>query len=48
MTDKVLYEADGPIVPALQFLADDFAAHGFDLRRLVRVIASTEAFRGVR
>ena len=29
----------------LTLLADDFAAHGFDLRRLVRVIASTEAFR---
>jgi len=30
---------------ALVLLADDFAAHGFDLRRLFRVIAATEAFR---
>lgn len=38
-------ETDGPVHPALQLLADDFATHGFDLRRLIRVIASTEAFR---
>jgi Protein of unknown function (DUF1549)/Protein of unknown function (DUF1553) len=30
--------------PALQLLADDFAAHGFDLRRLIRAIAETRAF----
>ena len=29
---------------ALQILADDFAAHGFDLRRLIRAVAMTEAF----
>jgi hypothetical protein len=34
-----------PQPAALQLLADDFAEHGFDLRRLVRVIASTEVFR---
>ena len=34
-----------PSRPRLQILADDFAAHGFDLRRLIRVIASTEVFR---
>ena len=28
----------------LAILADDFAAHGFDLRRLVRAVAGTEAF----
>src|SRR5439155_9601592 len=28
-----------------QLIADDFVAHGFDLRRLIRVIASTEVFR---
>ena len=28
--------------PALLLLADDFAAHGYDLRRLIRVIAATE------
>jgi Protein of unknown function (DUF1549)/Protein of unknown function (DUF1553) len=38
-------EPDGPVPPALQVLADDFATHGFDVRRLIRVIASTEAFR---
>ncbi len=30
---------------ALEVLADDFVAHGYDLRRLLSVIASTEAFR---
>src|SRR4051794_30959580 len=34
-------EPDGPVPPGLQILADDFAAHQFDLRRLVRLIAST-------
>jgi hypothetical protein len=34
-----------PVPPALQVLADDFVAHKFDLRRLIRVIASTEVFR---
>ena len=29
---------------ALKILADDFAANGFDLRRLIRAIASTKAF----
>ena len=38
-------ESDAAAPPALQLLADDFAAHGFDLRRLIRVIASTEVFR---
>jgi len=31
--------------PALDLLAEDFKAHGGDLRRLLRAIASTEAFR---
>jgi hypothetical protein len=30
---------------ALTVLADDFASHGYDMRRLIRAIASTEAFR---
>jgi len=38
-------EPDTPIPPALQVLADDFVAHRFDLRHLIRAIASTEAFR---
>jgi hypothetical protein len=35
----------GELHPALFLLADDFAAHGYDLHRLIRVIAATEAFR---
>jgi hypothetical protein len=31
--------------PALAALARDFAGHGYDLHRLIRVIAATEAFR---
>jgi hypothetical protein len=38
-------ESDTAAPPALDLLADDFAAHGFDLRRLIRAIASTEVFR---
>ncbi len=37
--------AAGEIHPALSQLADDFAASGFDLHRLIRVIAATEVFR---
>src|SRR5262249_53387704 len=33
----------GPL--ALQVLADDFSSHGYDLRRLVRLIARTQVFR---
>jgi hypothetical protein len=36
---------DEPIHPALEILAADFAAHNHDLRRLILLIASTEAFR---
>ena len=35
--------AAGELHPALIALADDFAAHGYDLHRLIRVIAATEA-----
>jgi len=38
-------ESDTPAPPALDLLADDFVAHAFDLRRLIRVIACTEVFR---
>jgi hypothetical protein len=38
-------ETEGPIPAALQYLADDFTAHDFDLRRLIRVIASTEVYQ---
>ncbi len=38
-------ESDAPAPEALALLADDFAAHQFDLRRLIRVIAYTEVIR---
>jgi hypothetical protein len=31
--------------PALRLLADDFVAHGYDLKRLIRVIAATRVYR---
>jgi uncharacterized protein DUF1549/uncharacterized protein DUF1553 len=37
--------AAGELHPALGRLADDFAAHGYDLHRLIRIIAATEVFR---
>jgi len=37
-----LDESSNPMVEAL---ADDFVAHGFDMRRLIRLIALSEAFR---
>jgi hypothetical protein len=36
-------DEDGP--PALDILADDFAAHGHDLHRLILLIAASEPFR---
>ncbi len=36
---------DEPCHPMMDLLARDFVAHGFDLRRLIRVIAASEAFR---
>jgi len=41
--DSVPLSGDAPEV--LDLLADDFASHGFDFRRLLTVIASTRAFR---
>ncbi len=38
-------ETETPIPAALQFLADDFVTHHYDLQRLIRVIASSEVFR---
>jgi hypothetical protein len=38
-------ESPSPAPAALQILADDFVQHGFDLRRLIRLIASTQVFR---
>lgn len=35
----------GPFPPGLEILADDFTAHGCDLQRLIRVIASTRVFQ---
>lgn len=34
-----------PTPAALQILADDFSSHGYDLRRLIRLIASSQVFR---
>ena len=36
---------DEPCHPMMDLLARDFVAHGFNLRRLIRVIAASEAFR---
>jgi hypothetical protein len=36
---------DEPCHPMMDLLARDFVAHGFDLQRLIRVIAKSEAFR---
>ena len=36
---------DGPFPPAMEILADDFVENGFDLHRLIRIIASTKVFR---
>jgi hypothetical protein len=35
----------GPYPPALETLAEDFVQHGYDLRRLIRLIAATEVFQ---
>jgi hypothetical protein len=35
----------GPFPPGLELLADDFVSHGFDLQRLIRLIAATEVFQ---
>lgn len=36
---------EGPRPPVLDTLAADFSTHGHDLRRLIRIIAATEAFQ---
>jgi len=35
----------GDLPPGMQVLADDFVAHGYDLRRLIRLIAATRVFQ---
>ncbi len=35
----------GDLPPVLTLLADDFVEHGYDLRRLIRLIAATEAYQ---
>ncbi|HZN33101.1 MAG TPA: DUF1553 domain-containing protein, partial [Pirellulaceae bacterium] len=35
----------GQYPPGMQLLADDFVAHKYDLQRLIRLIAASEAFR---
>lgn len=36
---------DQPVAPPLQWLADDFAKHDFDLKRLLRLITASQAFQ---
>jgi len=36
---------DGPFPEAMEILVDDFIDHDFDLRRLIRMIANTNAYR---
>jgi hypothetical protein len=43
--EKQCLELRKSMLPILQLLADDFTASGFDLRRLIRVIACTRVFR---
>ncbi|WP_162006854.1 DUF1553 domain-containing protein [Roseimaritima sediminicola] len=35
----------GPLPPGMDRLADDFVAHGWNLRRLIRVITATDVYR---
>jgi hypothetical protein len=37
--------ASGEVPPPLDLLASDFAAHGYDLHRLIRIIVATRTFR---
>jgi hypothetical protein len=37
-------ESENASPPALELLAEDFATHGFDIHRLLRLIAATQAF----
>ncbi|MCE9527155.1 MAG: DUF1549 and DUF1553 domain-containing protein [Planctomycetales bacterium] len=36
---------EGPFPPAMDTLADDFIAHGYDLKRLIRIIAASEVYQ---
>lgn len=36
---------EGPHPPGMKILAEDFVRHGFDLRHLIRIIASTRVFQ---
>lgn len=36
---------EGPWPAAMELLADDFTAHGYDLQRLMRIIAASRAFQ---
>ena len=35
----------GPFPPGLQLLADDFVASGYDVHRLIRLIAASDVFQ---
>ena len=36
---------DGPFPPGMEILADDLVAHDFDLRRLIRLIATSDVYQ---
>lgn len=36
---------DGPFPPALETLSNDFITHGYDLKRLIRIIAASEVYQ---
>src|SRR6267378_2840514 len=36
---------EGPYPPGFEILADDFVEHGFDLQRLIRIMAATKVFQ---
>ena len=35
----------GPLPPGMEILADDFTSHGYDIQRLIKVIAATRVFK---
>lgn len=43
--DNLEPQDDQPLPAALDLLADDFVSHGYDLRRLIRLMAQTQVFR---
>lgn len=44
-SDTRWWNGEGRFPPGMEVLADDFIAHDYDLRRLIRLVAATEAFQ---